>query len=161
MLNMNQFRTIAEELQVLVFEWEKKFQHLTKKQIEIPKNNQNRNIKQIVGHMIDSASNNIHRVIHLQYRESPLEFPNYATHGNNDRWIAIQNYREESWENMVQLWKYIHLHYFHVIRNINPEKIENKWIADKYEQISLKKMVEDFPRHFNLHISEIEKLLQE
>ena len=110
--------------------------------------------------MIDSASNNTHRVIHLQYRESPLEFPNYATYGNNDRWITIQNYKDEKWENMVQLWKYIHLHFIHVIKNIDTEKLENKWLADKDEKISLKKMVEDFPRHFNLHISEIEKLLQ-
>ena len=70
------------------------------------RNTQNRTIKQIVGHMVDSASNNTHRVVHLQYRESPLEFPNYATYGNNDRWIAIQNYQDENWENLVQLWKY-------------------------------------------------------
>ena len=29
---------------------------------------------------------------------SPLSFPNYATFGNNDRWIAIQNYQNEDLE---------------------------------------------------------------
>jgi len=42
-----------------------------------------------------------------------------------------------------------------------PEKLDNERPADKYEKVSLKKMVEDFLRHFKLHISEIEKLLQE
>lgn len=144
----------------MIFEWEEKFKSLNEKQFSLKKNSQNRNIKQIVGHMIDSASNNIHRVIHLQYEESPLEFPNYATYGNNDRWIAIQNYKEENWENMIQLWKYIHLHFIHVVTNINPQKLGNEWLADKYEKVSLKKMVGDFPRHFKLHISEIEKLLE-
>ncbi|QGY45620.1 DinB family protein [Maribellus comscasis] len=157
---MNQFQYLADELEALVFEWEGKFKNLSENQIGILKNIQNRTIKHIVGHMIDSASNNTHRIIHLQYSESPLEFPNYATYGNNDRWIAIQNYENENWENMIALWKYIHLHLTHVIKNINPAKLDNEWMADKYEKVSLKKMVEDFPRHFKLHISEIEKLLK-
>jgi hypothetical protein len=31
------------------------------------RNSQNRTVKQIVGHLVDSASNNTHRIIHLQY----------------------------------------------------------------------------------------------
>ncbi len=38
------------------------------------RNSQNRNIKQILGYLIDSTSNNTHRVIHLQYQKSPLVF---------------------------------------------------------------------------------------
>jgi hypothetical protein len=155
-----QFQSIAKELETMVLEWEEKFRNLNEEQITLRKNDQNRSTKQIIGHMIDSASNNTHRVIHLQYQESPLEFPNYATYGNNDRWIAIQNYQEEDWHTMIQFWKYIHLHFIHVINNIDPEKLGNEWLADKYERVSLQKMVEDFPRHFRLHISEIEKLLQ-
>ena len=56
-------------------------------------NTQNRTIKQIVGHLCDSASNNTHRIIHLQYQNSPLIFPDYANLGVNDTWIKIQNYK--------------------------------------------------------------------
>ena len=156
---MNDFQNIVNEIIAGVTEWEKKFMAFSEKQISIRRNTQNRNIRQIVGHMVDSASNNIHRVVHLQYQKSPFLFPNYATYGNNDRWIAIQNYEEENWEMLVQLWKYLHLHFVHVIQNINPDKLENEWIADKNVKIKLKEMVEDFPRHFKLHISEIEDLL--
>ena len=152
---MSIFQPIAKEIEAQVFQWEKVLLELPEETVLVPRNNQNRTIKQILGHMIDSASNNTHRVIHLQYQESPVEFPNYATQGNNGRWISIQNYQDENWENMVQLWKYSHLH----IQNINPEKLENEWMADKYEKITLQKMVEDFPRHFKLHLVEIEKLV--
>ena len=155
---MKQFETIAGEITLLVNEWEEILLSLSEEQVSVPQNSQNRNIRKILGHMIDSASNNTHRVVHLQYRESPVEFPNYATYGNNDRWIAIQNYAEENWENLVQLWKHTHLHYSHVIQQINPEKLDCEWMADKYEKITLQKMVEDFPRHFKLHLSEIEKI---
>lgn len=43
------------------------------------RNSQNRSIKQILGHLIDSPSNNNHRIVHLQYQPTSLVFPNYAT----------------------------------------------------------------------------------
>ncbi len=101
----------------------------------------------------------IPRAVHLQYRETPLDFPNYATFGNNDKWIAIQNYQDENWENLVQLWKYSILHFAHVIQQINPEKLENEWISGKNSKVSLKGMVEYFLPHFKLHLGEIEELI--
>lgn len=155
------FDGLAQQLRTLVLEWEYKLSGFDDELISIPKNKQNRSIKQIVGHMVDSASNNTHRVVHLQYRESPVEFPNYATYGNNEKWIAIQNYRDEDWGNLVQLWKYSHLHFIHVIGSIDPGKLDQKWVADENELVSLKDMVEDFPRHFELHIAEIEQIIKQ
>ena len=145
---MNTFESISEELLSLIKEWEPKLLALPNDVITERRNSQNRTIKQIVGHMVDSASNNTHRIIHLQYQQSPLIFPDYANLGNNNRWIAIQNYQEEEWNSLVQLWKYANIHIVHVIRNINTEKLENVWISALDEKISLKAMVVDFPRHF-------------
>ena len=123
------------------------------------RNSQNRTIKQIIGHLIDSASNNTHRIVHLQYQNSPVEFPNYATNGNNDRWIAIQNYQEENWENLIQLWKSVNLHLIHVIENIKVEKLGNEWIASSENKISLEEMVLSYLDHCELHFNEIEELI--
>lgn len=98
--------------------------------------------------MIDSASNYLHRIIHMQYSGNPLVFPNYAANGNNDRWIAIQNYQDEDWHTLVQLWKYSNLHIIHVIENIDSDKIENTWFASQGVEISLKNMVQDYPSAF-------------
>lgn len=124
------------------------------------RNKQFRNIKQIVGHLIDSASNNTHRVIHLQYQNLPCTYPDYANLGINDKWIEIQNYNDENWNTLVQLFKYINLHYVHVISNINPEHNENEWISALNSKITLKKMIEDYPRHLRLHINEIIELIE-
>ena len=156
---MNPFESISRELLSLIEEWEPKLSALPDEVITQRRNNQNRNIKQIVGHMVDSASNNTHRVVHMQYQSSPLTFPDYANHGNNDRWIAIQNYQKEDWNNLVQLWKYANIHFAHVIRYINAEKLNNVWISGLDEEISLEAMVVDFPRHFKLHLDEINQLI--
>jgi len=156
---MNKFESICEELLSLIEEWEPKLSALGNDVITERRNSQNRTIKQITGHMVDSASNNTHRIVHLQYQESPLIFPDYANLGNNDRWIAIQNYQEEDWGDLVQLWKYTNVHIAHVIENINIEKLDNVWISALNEKISLEAMVVDFPRHFKLHLDEINELI--
>jgi hypothetical protein len=156
---MKQFEPVATEIKSLVNEWKDKLLSLSEEKITVRRNSQNRSVKQIVGHMVDSASNNTHRAIHLQYRESPLEFPNYATYGNNDRWISIQNYQNENWDDLVHLWKYTSLHFAHVIQHINPEKLNSEWLADNNVKITLKEMVEDFVPHLRLHLGEIEELI--
>ena len=157
---MNQLKENNREILRLIDEWEPRLAALSNDVITNRRNKQNRTIKQIVGHLVDSASNNTHRIVHLQYQPSPFAFPNYASFGNNDRWIAIQNYESENWTNLVQLWKYIHLHLVHVINNVKEEKSENQWIVATGEYVSLKNMIIDYLRHFKLHLGEIEELLK-
>ena len=156
---MKEYESITREIISLIEIWEPKFSALPAGIITSRRNSQNRTIKQIIGHLIDSNSNNTHRVIHLQYQSNPLIFPNYATFGNNDRWIAIQDYQNEDWHVLIQLWKYSLLHYCHVIKNINDSKLENEWIAGSDQKITLKTMVLDFPRHLKLHLNEINELI--
>lgn len=139
--------------------WESKFIRLSEEIIENKLNNQNRTIKQILGHMVDSASNNTHRIIHLQY-PSPFRFPDYAASGNNDRWIAIQDYQKEHWGNLIKLRKFSHLHLIHVINSIDHAELENEWISESESgNIKLKDMINDFLRLFNLHLSEIQEII--
>jgi hypothetical protein len=156
---MNEFMTNNQELLKLIDEWEPMLTQLSEDILTKRRNNQNRTIKQIVGHMIDSASNNTHRIIHLQYQASPLIFPDYANLGNNDRWIAIQNYQSEKWYDLVQLWKYSNLHVVHIINNVSIDKLDNVWISALNDTISLRAMIDDYLRHFRLHLNEITAIL--
>ena len=157
--SMKETDLICLELIALVTDWEPVLSNLPQEIISHRKNSQNRTIKQIVGHIIDSASNNTHRIVHMQYQPSPLVFPNYATFGNNDRWITIQDYQNEDWNTLVQLWKYSLLHICHAIRNVNVEKLNNEWISGHGERVTLREMILDFPRHLKLHLSEIDELI--
>jgi hypothetical protein len=156
---MNPFDSIQQELLTLLKLWEPKLQSLQEDTISDRRNSQNRTIRQILGHLIDSASNNTHRIIHLQYQASPMKFPNYASNGNNDRWIAIQNYQQEDWKTMIQLWKYVNLHLCHVIQNVDPAKLNNQWHYDENRLISLQEGIVDYLRHFRLHLAEIDELI--
>ena len=116
-------------------------------------------IRQTLGHLIDSASNNTHRIVHLQYQINPVSFPDYSRNGNNDRWVEIQDYQTESWANLIQFWKYINLHLVHVISRISPDKLRCKWIAGDGRYIALEDMVKGYLTHLQEHLEEIESVI--
>lgn len=157
---MNHFEPSCQTILQLLEQWEPRLYPLSEDMITNRLNKQNRSIRQILGHLIDSASNNTHRIVHLQYRESPMEFPNYATHGNNDRWISIQNYQQENWQDLVQLWKYSNRHIVHVIRHVDENKLDNQWQSSDSKQISLEENIEGYLPHLVLHLNEIEELIE-
>lgn len=157
---MKDSENLTLEIRSIIESWEPKLISLENNILSSGRNSQNRTIKQILGHLIDSTSNNTHRVVHLQYQNSPFEFPNYATYGNNDRWIAIQDYQHEDWNDMIMLWKYSLLHFCHVIKKVNDSKLDNEWISDQGKTITLRTMIMDFPGHLKLHLSEIDELIE-
>jgi hypothetical protein len=156
---MNNNESVSKEIISIVNSWVPKLESLSEETITLRRNSQNRTIKQILGHIIDSASNNTHRIVHLQYQPSPLVFPNYASDGNNDRWIAIQDYQNEEWSVLVQLYRYSLLHISHVMKNVRPDKLGNEWIAGPGRKYKLEEMIVDFTRHLRLHMDEIDELI--
>lgn len=156
---MKEFAQVQNEIGALVNKWESRLSGIEEDILDSRKNPQNRTIKQILGHLIDSASNNLHRTIHLQYQKSPIQFPDYANLGVNDTWIAVQNYQAETWPLLIQHWKYSNLHFIHVIGCIDETALGNIWISSLGEEVSLFDMIVDYPRHLKLHLSEIEELL--
>jgi len=155
----SRFSSVSKDLQDLIENWEDKLKSLSGENIFLHKNSQGRNIKQIAGHMADSATNNTHRVIHLQYQESPISYPDYANLGNNDRWISIQNYQEKDWKQLVDLWSATNRHFAWIIDQLDENSLGAVWTSALQEEISLESMIMDFPRHFKLHLDEIEDLI--
>jgi len=156
---MNDFSVNNQELLQLIELWEPTLLALNEETITQNRNSQNRTIKQILGHMVDSANNNTLRIINLQNLPSPLAFPDYASLGSNDKWIAIQNFQNESWSDLVQLWKFANKHIVHVIDNVDATKLENIWITATKEEVSLKQMINGYLGHFKLHLNEINELI--
>lgn len=155
----NSFEDLCNELDRLITLWEEKLIRLPEEVRAGKRNSQQRNIRQIVGHMVDSATNNTHRIIHMHYQSSPVSYPDYANLGNNDRWIAIQNYQEEDWDLLLSLWTSVNRHMVHLIRQVDSDKLDQVWISALGEEVSLREMITDYPRHFKLHLDEITELI--
>ena len=140
----------------IIATWENKLMNLQTEVISNRFNVQNRSIKQLLGHLIDSASNNHQRMIRLQYN-SELVFPDYRQ--DNDRWISIQNYQDANWPNLVQLWKYFNLHIIQVIQSIDNSRLQNQWKDFEGTSVTLDQMIVGYLDHLNLHMNEIQELI--
>lgn len=156
---MELLENISSDTLKLIKELETILKSIDENIISIKTNEQNRTIKQIVGHLVDSASNNTHRIIHLQYQPTPLIFPDYANLGVNDKWIAIQDYNNYNWDDLIQLMKYTNIHITNVIKNIDSSKLQNKWISALKDQYTLEEMIIDYPLHFKIHLNQIKELI--
>ncbi len=106
--------------------------------------------KEILGHLIDSASNNHQRFVRAQL-ETRISFPGYA----QGLWVGAQGYQDENWSDLVQLWKCYNLHLLHVVLRIPTEKLTNTCAIGDHEPVTLEFLVWDYVRHLEHHLSQI------
>lgn len=132
-------------------------------------NSQGRSIKMLLGHLIDSASNNHQRMVRLQYaprvgysipngERGLLVFPDYTQ--NNNLWLQLQDYQNEDWNTLVQLWKFYNLHIIQVIQSVDESKLNNYWLDYEGNQVTLHDMIVGYTGHLELHIGHIHELMR-
>ncbi len=146
----------TNEIKKIIDEWEDRLPALPEEIITQRRNHQNRTVKQLLGHLIDSASNNHQRMIRLQYNDN-LIFPDYTQ--DNDRWIAIQDYQHADWINLIGLWKSFNLHLIHLIESVDKSKLNNYWTDFEGNKTTLVDMIKGYPWHLNLHMNDIKELI--
>ena len=105
--------------------------------------------KEILGHLIDSASNNHQRFVRLQSEER-LVMPSYQ---QND-WVRTQNYAERDWRDLVDLWLAFNRHLAHIIRHTDPATAGHVWKVTAGEY-TLEFLIEDYLRHLRHHVAQI------
>jgi hypothetical protein len=152
------FSSITQGIQSYIDAWEQKLMELPLDTITCKRNKQNRTIKQILGHLIDSAANNHQRMVRLQYH-AQLNFPDYQQ--DNDLWIALQDYQNAHWHTLVQLWKYYNLHMIQVIKSVDATKLNHSWLSFDNTRVTLQQMIEGYLGHIELHLNEIQELIDE
>lgn len=76
--------------------------------------------REIVGHLIDSASNNHQRFVRAQFQDD-LVFPGYA----QEDWVRVQSYSTAPWRELVTLWQSYNLQLARVMSAV-PEELRLK-----------------------------------
>lgn len=107
--------------------------------------------KEILGHLIDSASNNQHKFIRAQQAESRFEFPPY----DQDHWVAAQDYQSADWPGMIVLWTLYNRHLAHVIAHIPQDKLAIPCRIDYDHDMTLEEIVIDYLGHMRHHLAQI------
>jgi DinB superfamily len=106
--------------------------------------------KQILGHLIDSASNNHQRFVRAQLT-TPLNFPGYT----QNEWVEAQAYASEVWSDLVRLWTAYNLHLVRVIAHIPEEKLGHLCRIGEDKPVTLGFLAEDYVAHMEHHLAQI------
>jgi len=105
--------------------------------------------KEILGHLIDSASNNHQRFVRMQIDES-ITLPKYQ----QDDWVIIQQWQQRDWKDIVELWQILNQHILHIFSCIDESKLSNT-ITLGNATYTLQFIVDDYVDHILHHLKQI------
>jgi hypothetical protein len=107
-------------------------------------------IKEVLGHLIDSASNNHQRFVRAQLA-GELVFPKYQ---QND-WVRVQKYDHADWPQLIELWEHYNVHLAHIIRNVSEASLAVPCIIGDNEPVTLEFLMQDYVVHLKHHLNKI------
>jgi catechol 2,3-dioxygenase-like lactoylglutathione lyase family enzyme len=116
--------------------------------------------REILGHLIDSASNNHRRFVEGQLRDD-LTFVGYE----QDAWIRVQPYQESPWPELVELWQAFNLHLLRIMESV-PEPTRERprashnlseigWDVPRHQPATLDFVMSDYVGHLEHHLRQI------
>ena len=117
--------------------------------------------KEIIGHLIDSASNNHGRFVRAQISDD-MVFEGY----DQDAWVKLQRYNDRRWTDLLALWQHYNAHIASLIEGIAPDRLSLPrtrhnldvvgWKTIPRDQpATLEYFIRDYVAHLKHHLSQI------
>lgn len=106
--------------------------------------------KQLLGHLIDSASNNHQRFVRAMLQPS-LDFPAYDQEGN----VRVQAVQQAEWSLLVSLWSAYNRYLAHLIAHIPPPQLDTQCRIGAGEPVTLRFLASDYLHHLRHHLHQI------
>ncbi|HET6255960.1 MAG TPA: DinB family protein [Puia sp.] len=104
--------------------------------------------KETLGHLVDSAQNNIRRFIVAQYEDGPTI--GYA----QDAWVACANYQGYPTGDLLSLWALLNRHIVVILRQMSPAAAQRMCSMGGQPQ-SLEWVAADYCNHLLHHLHQI------
>jgi hypothetical protein len=117
--------------------------------------------KEIIGHLVDSASNNHQRFVRGQFQDD-LVFAGYA----QEDWVRAGSYQDAPWEDLVALWRTFNLQIARVmeaapddvrLRPRHPHNLDQIGFVPlaSNEPATLDRLMRDYVDHLEHHLHQI------
>ncbi|HEY1200368.1 MAG TPA: DinB family protein [Niastella sp.] len=107
--------------------------------------------QEILGHLIDSAINNLKRFTDTQYFPQPYTVIRY----NQDELVVINRYQQLPLEHLLQLWSILNKQILNIISAIPTEKLAYTVINPSGDSKTLEWLAIDYVEHMEHHLKQI------
>ena len=107
---------------------------------------------EVLGHLIDSAQNNLRRFVCGQYESTPP----WIIY-DQDFWVSANNYKKAKKESIVQLWKLLNERICDVLESMPASNYQKECNTGRdTEQLrTLQWLAEDYVKHMKHHLNQI------
>lgn len=105
--------------------------------------------KEILGHLIDSATNNHQRFIRSQFEQ----VPNIKYDQNN--WNKYNGYAETDTKHLIRFWEIYNRHLIEVMKTMPSENYTKECFTGAEANRTLEWLFDDYINHMNHHIKQI------
>lgn len=111
-------------------------------------------VKEILGHLIDSTSNNYQRIQRYIPR-AELEFPGY----DQELCVRRADYRSFDYGQLISLWYNHNKLLFHLYDNIPAEELDSKIKVGDNPAVTIRELMKDYFAHMALHEKQVKEVL--
>ena len=106
--------------------------------------------KEILAHLIDSASNNHQRFVRAATQGS-LEFPGY----DQEKLVTLQNPNGASWELVIELWSAYNRYLAHILQHFPESSPQVQCSIGGRPPVTLLWLAGDYVEHLKHHLNQI------
>ncbi len=106
--------------------------------------------KEILGHLLDSASNNHQRFVRAAL-QGTLVFPGYE----QDPLVELQRFKEVDWSFLVDFWANYNRFIAHVINGLPAETATVTCAIGENPPATLEQIAQDYVAHLKHHLNQI------
>ncbi len=149
-------QNISSDLNKTVEDFYNKYKNTDDKKASIRPEPGEWSLKEIIGHLINSASNNHQRFIGLQF-VGEMPYPEYQKFQID--WIGMEKFNDLSLADLILLWKQYNIFIAHIINTVNKDKLGN-CLAMPDKKQTLEFLIGDYYRHLKDHLVQFEKTLE-
>jgi mannose-6-phosphate isomerase-like protein (cupin superfamily) len=107
--------------------------------------------KEILGHLIDSALNNLRRFLIILYSYRNYEVRSY----DQDYLVKINNYQEADLDHLVNYWQSLNKQIAYLVKDIPVKKLELEIVIGPDEKRTCQWLIEDYINHMEHHLDQI------
>jgi hypothetical protein len=109
--------------------------------------------QEILGHLIDSAINNLKRFTEIQFLPQPYKVVSYQ----QNELVAVNHYQQLPLSHLLELWKALNQQIVYVVKNIPSAKLEYP-VDPQYENREIKSLgwvICDYVAHMEHHLKQL------
>lgn len=126
------------------------------KNSDIKEHSEGWTIKEIVGHLIDSASNNHQRFI--RYSESDqITFPSY----DQNECVKRASYNQSKFNDLISLWLLYNELITQFIPHIPESALKQNVFIGNFDPVTMQFLIEDYYSHMEKHRQQMLRILKQ